>query len=116
MGLSLVACSLLVSCGNYSAASLAKKSVNSVANLIPRRIPVAEVRPQDLRKMPTGADRALAWDKHLDSRRFVFFRPKNYKPPTLPDTQAMPADGGILPPRRSGQGSSLDGSGKLPAE
>jgi len=89
-----------------------------MAKLIPaRRVPVTEVREKDLTKMPSGADRALAWDKHLDSKRFAsisrWFIPKNYKPPTLPTTQTLPTDGGILPPLRPGQGSALEGQGSL---
>lgn len=116
LSLTLISSSLLVSCGNFDAAGLAQKSVRSVANLIPRRVPVAEVREKDLRQMPTGADRALAWDRHLDARRYVFFIPKHYKAPKLPATRSLPADGGILPPLHPGRGSSLDGRGSLPPD
>lgn len=118
MSLTLISCSLFLSCGNFNASGvskIAKKSVKSVANLIPSRLPVAEVRPKDLRKMPTGADRALAWDRHLDSRRYVFFAPKHYKAPKLPDDRTLPTEGGILPPLHPGQGTSLEGRGELPA-
>lgn len=122
MSLTLISCSLLVSCGNFNASGvsqLAKKSVESVANLVPRRVPVATVRPKDLKKMPSGADRAMAWDRHLDSKRYAsvsrWFLPKNYKAPKLPDERTMPTDGGILPPLHPGQGSALKGQGELPS-
>lgn len=116
MSLTLISCSLFVSCGNFDATGLAKKSVDSVANLIPRRVPVVKVRPEDLKKMPSGADRALAWDRHLDAKRYVFFRPKSYKAPKLPDARTLPADGGILPPLHPGRGSNLEGQGDIPSD
>lgn len=122
MSLTLISCSLFVSCGNFNTAAvskMAKKSAKSVANLIPRRVPVAQVRPKDLKKMPLGADRALAWDRHLDSKRYAsnfrWFAPKNYKAPKLPDIRSMPMDGGILPPLHPGQSSALEGHGTLPS-
>lgn len=116
LSLTLISSSLLVSCGNFDASGLAQKSVRSVANLIPRRVPVAEVREKDLRQMPTGADRALAWERHLDAKRYAFFIPRHYKAPKLPATRSLPEDGGILPPLHPGRGSSLDGRGSLPPE
>ena len=120
MSLTLISCSLFVSCGNFDAAGIAKKSVRSVANLVPRRVPVAEVRPKDLKEMPSGADRALAWDRHLDSKRYAsnfrWFAPKNYKAPRLPDSRSMPTDGGILPPLHPGRGSNLEGRGAIPSD
>ena len=117
MSLTLISCSFLVSCGNFDAAGIAKKSVDKVANLIPRRVPVTEVRTKDLQKMPSGADRALAWDRHLDSKRYAsnsrWFAPKHYKAPKLPVDRTIPTDGGILPPLHPGRGSSLDGQGAI---
>jgi hypothetical protein len=129
MSLTLISCSLFVSCGNFNTAAaskmatvskMAKKSVASVANLVPRRVPVAEVRPKDLKQMPSGADRALAWNRHLDSKRYAsnfrWFAPKHYKAPKLPNSRSMPTDGGILPPLHPGRGSSLEGQGTLPSD
>ena len=140
MSLTLISCSLFVSCGNFNTATvskmknfntaaaskmatvskMAKKSVASVANLVPRRVPVAEVRPKDLKQMPSGADRALAWNRHLDSKRYAsnfrWFAPKHYKAPKLPNSRSMPTDGGILPPLHPGRGSSLEGQGTLPSD
>lgn len=123
VSLTLTACLIMTSCSNFSATDLAKKSVKSVksisSNIIPSRVPIATVRAQDLQEMPTGADRALAWERHLNSQRFAsnsrsWFSPKNYKAPTLPDERSLPTDGGLLPPLNPGQGSSLDGGGSLP--
>ncbi|BDS06405.1 hypothetical protein NT6N_14450 [Oceaniferula spumae] len=119
MSLTLTSCVILASCSNFSAADLAKKSVKSVSGLIPSRMPIAEVRPGDLKKMPTGADRALAWERHLNKKQYVYntsnwVAPKNYKAPTLPEESGLPADGGLLPPLHPGQGSALDNGGSLP--
>ena len=129
MSLTLISCSLFISCGNFKSSAvskavavsrMAKKSVASVVNLVPRRVPVAEVRPKDLKQMPSGADRALAWNRHLDSKRYAsnfrWFAPKNYKAPKLPESRSMPTDGGILPPLHPGRGSSLEGQGTAPLD
>ena len=97
--LTLTACLFLVSCGNSNVAKIATKPFKSVANLIPKRIPIAEVRTEDLKEMPTGAEKALAFERKRNRKRFAFI-PGFYKAPTLPDAQSLPADGGILPPIR----------------
>jgi len=117
-----LACIGLTSCGNYSAGNLAKKSVKtvskSVAGIMPSRMPIATVREGDLEKMPTGADRALAWERHLNSKRYASYSgwkiPKNYKQPTLPDELNHPIDGGLLPPLNPGEATTLDAQGLLP--
>jgi hypothetical protein len=97
--LTLTTCLLLVSCGSFDAVSIAKKPFTSVAKLIPKRIPIAEVRTEDLKKMPTGAEKALAFQQKRERRRFAFFRGL-YKEPKLPDARTLPIDGGVLPPLR----------------
>ncbi len=120
VSLTLISCSLLVSCGHFDASTLAKKSVKSVkavTKLIPSRtVPITTVRVKDLQELPTGADRALAWNRHLDHRRFAFFTPKHYNPPKLPSDRGMSADDGLLPSLLPGAGASLDARGELPAE
>ncbi|MFK7911816.1 MAG: hypothetical protein AB8F34_14620 [Akkermansiaceae bacterium] len=111
--LTLTASILLVSCSNFDAASIVKKPIKSVAKLvpdkmprlIPQRIPIAEVRTKDLKKMPTGAEKALAFEEKRNRRRFVFI-PGLYKAPTLPDERTLPTDAGILPPLRRNQRST----------
>lgn len=105
--------SLLASCSNSSTSSLASKSLDKVTGLWPSRVPVVDVRHKDLKKMASGKDRALAWDRSLN--QWVYL-PVDYKPPTLPDDQAIPIDGGLLPPLHPGQDSSLEGRGQMPIE
>ena len=111
-------CSLFISCGNSSSTSseeksIASKSIGTITGLWPSRVPIAEVRSKDLKKMPSGTDRALAWDRSLN--RWVYM-PVNYKQPTLPDDQTFPIGNGLLPPLHPGQDSSLEGLGHLPME
>lgn len=97
--LTLATSLFLVSCSGFQAADIVKKPLKSVAKLIPQRIPIAEVRTKDLKEMPTGAERAMAFEQKRNRRIFAFI-PGLYKAPTLPDAQTVPADGGILPPLR----------------
>ena len=129
MCLIVTSCIAFTSCGNFSASSLAKKSVasakksvtsvkKSVTGILPSRVPIATVRSEDLQKLPSGADRALAWERHLNRQRYAYagrwFPPKNYKAPTLPNEAGLPADGGLLPPLHPGQGTTLEADGQLP--
>lgn len=104
---------LLASCSNSSSSNLANKSLDKITGLWPSRVPVVDVRHKDLKKMASGKDRALAWDRSLN--QWVYL-PVDYKPPTLPDTQSMPVDGGILPPLTPGQDTLLEGQGAMPGE
>jgi len=113
VSLLLSGCTLLVSCGNSTTSNLASQSLDKVTSLWPSSVPIAEVRAQDLKKMPSGADRALAWNRHLNQWVFV---PMDYNPATLPDAQTQPIDGGLLPPLQSGGNSILEGQGALPRE
>jgi len=110
--LPITACSLISSCGKSSIATTISKPYHAIADLIPRRVPIAEVRPEDLEKMPTGADRARAWDRKLDARRYAYAR-KNYRAPKLPDARSLPTGEGILPPIHSGPGTTLEGRGDI---
>lgn len=123
--LALAACALFTSCGDSGVSSLTKKAVKagksvktSVAGIMPsRRIPVTEVRVKELKKMPTGADRALAWQRHLDRRRYVYFSaPLNYKAPKLPSERRGFLGGGVLPSLNGSDDPLLMPQGSLPSE
>lgn len=110
--LTFICCTLLASCGDSAITKTAAKPYQAIANLIPRRVPIAEVRPEDLRKMPTGVERAQAWDRRLDSRRYAYAL-KHYKAPKLPDARSLPVGEGLLPPLHPGQDTTLEGRGSL---
>ena len=106
------ACLVFTSCGN-STSNLASQPLDSVKSLLPSRIPIATVRNKDLKELPSGADRALAWSKSLNRWTYAKI---DYNPATLPDTQTQPIDSGLLPPLNEGESSILNNSGTLPDE
>jgi hypothetical protein len=64
----------------------------SINDLRPARVGVIEVREKDLKPLPTGEERALAYQRS-QSRFFGFF---DFKEPDLPD-EGLPMDGALLP-------------------
>jgi len=105
------ACSILASCGtigslkNATVSGVSKLSKFSVTDLMPSRVDVVEVREKDLKDLPLGKERALAYEakrQSLASRQgggFWFFKgPVDFKEPSLP-SEAGSLDGSLLPPR-----------------
>ncbi len=130
-GVLIASCTLFCSCGFNTAVleskpiqSLKKNSMQSVKNLMPTRIPIATVRANELKPLPTGAERLAAWKKSQASKqRYASISKeqqsnisKLYKAPILPTEQSTPTDGGILPPLAPGIDSSLEAQGLLPSE
>ena len=107
----LVSCSTIKTTSNKakniaksSASSVAKivpSSINTVTQIIPSsKIPVAKVNADTLKELPTGSERALAYDKKVTAKRFAalnFFNPANYNPPKLPKSNSVGIDEGLLP-------------------
>ena len=93
---------LLASCGAVDAvrSSTAKATVGisqfSIADLRPSKINVVEVREKDLKEMPLGKDRALAFER---KKSFWSFIPVDFKEPALPEIEEGDPDGGLLPPK-----------------
>ena len=70
-----------------------------LANLLPgNRIKVVDVREEDLKEMPTGKERALAYENERKGGFWIFGGPVDFKEPTLPEPGAE-LDGTLLPPR-----------------
>lgn len=67
----------------------------SITDLTPSKVDVVEVREKDLKPLPTGEERALAYQR--SNRRFAgWFGPSNFVEPDLPsDGAAM--EGSLLP-------------------
>lgn len=64
----------------------------------PPGVKVVEVREKDLKKLPTGQERAIAFENSR-KRGFWFFNgPVDFKEPNLPQPGAE-MDGSLLPPR-----------------
>ncbi len=93
---------LLSSCGTVDAvkSTTAKATAGfsqfSISDLRPSKIDVVEVREKDLKEMPLGKDRALAYER---KKSFWSFIPGNFKEPDLPEIQEGELDGGLLPPK-----------------
>lgn len=70
-----------------------------LANLLPgNRIKVVDVREEDLKEMPTGKERALAYENERKGGFWIFGGPVDFKEPTLPEP-GEELDGTLLPPR-----------------
>ena len=100
----LIASLFLVSCGTMDAVksttASATKSVRqfSLSDLRLAKIDVVEVREKDLKEMPSGKDRALAFDRER-KRSFWSFLGGDFKEPSLPAIDDGEIDGSLLPPK-----------------
>ena len=86
---------------NTTAATTAKVSQLStmaIDKINPPGVKVVEVREKDLKKLPTGQERALAYE-NTRKRGFWFFSgPVDFKEPSLPEAGGE-MDGSLLPPK-----------------
>ena len=62
-------------------------------------LPVVEAREQDLKKLPSGHDQAIAYQAEQRRRRgwWIFGGAVDFEEPSLPD-DPMNAEAGLLPP------------------
>jgi len=96
---------ILVSCGAMNAvkstAANATKGISqfSISDLRPSKIDVVEVREKDLREMPLGKDRALAFDRERKRSFWSFIPGGSFKEPSLPTIEDGEIDGSLLPPK-----------------
>lgn len=69
-----------------------------IASILPgQRVKVVEVREKDLKELPTGKEKALAY-RSGRSGFWIFGGPVDFKEPTLPEPGSE-MDGSLLPPR-----------------
>ena len=97
----------LVSCARMSAftkaaggkmSELSRNSMAAIDRLKPKpRIAVVSVRHKDLKDMPLGHEKALAYQEKRGGWWF-FQGPVEFKEPVLPDT-ATESSGSLLPPK-----------------
>jgi hypothetical protein len=98
------AATLLASCGtidmvkNTASKATTGMSQFSLSDLRPSRVDVVEVREKDLKEMPLGKERALAFDRER-KRSFWSFLNGDFKEPTLPSIEEGDVDGSLLPPK-----------------
>jgi hypothetical protein len=78
---------------------VAQLSTMAVDKINPPSVKVVEVREKDLKKLPTGQERALAYE-NTRKRGFWFFGgPVDFKEPSLPEPGGGEMDGSLLPPK-----------------
>ena len=103
----LSSCASLRDAGNHSvaivrqsgSAAAAKLSTFSVTGLLPGpHVAVVKVREKDLKPLPTGHERAIAYASEHQRGFWFFGGPVDFKEPTLPEPGGEP-DGSLLPPR-----------------
>lgn len=70
----------------------------SMTDLLPSRVKIVEVREKDLKKLPLGEERAIAYS--TAKRRGLWFSdgPVDFKAPPLPEA-GVEMDGSLLPPK-----------------
>jgi hypothetical protein len=105
----LVSCATITHAGKGSLAfvkktttatttKVAQLSTMAVDKINPPAVKVVEVREKDLKKLPTGQERALAYE-NTRKRGFWFFGgPVDFKEPSLPEPGGE-MDGSLLPPK-----------------
>ncbi len=77
---------------------VAQLSTMAIDKIHPPGVKVVEVREKDLKKLPTGQERALAFE-NTRKRGFWFFSgPVDFKEPSLPEAGGE-MDGSLLPPK-----------------
>jgi len=81
-----------------SVAKIGDASRDSLAKLLPSRVPVVEVREKDLKEMPLGSERALAYERKKRGFFSFFTGPVDFEEPDLPDTETE-MTGSLLPPK-----------------
>jgi hypothetical protein len=78
---------------------LPKFSDTALARLMPGSgVKVVEVREKELKELPTGQERVLAYRNERKNGFWIFGGPVDFKEPTLPEPGAN-MDGSLLPPR-----------------
>ncbi len=70
---------------------------SSVDSIRPNRVKVVAVREKDLKKLPTGKERALAYQAERKQGLWIFNGMNPFKEPALPETGAE-MNLGLLPP------------------
>jgi hypothetical protein len=69
-----------------------------IASILPgQRVKLVEVREKDLKELPTGKEKALAY-RRGNSGFWIFGGPVDFKEPSLPEPGSE-LDGSLLPPR-----------------
>lgn len=91
--------SAVKSIGSSTARGFRKAGSATIAFLTPGSdIPVVKVRPEALKNVQTGEEKAMAYQHGHGVWSSFFSGPANFVEPTLP-AGAMESDAGLLPPK-----------------
>lgn len=108
----MVSCASIRNAGNNSVAKVRNSTSTATSKLSSIKLPnlslarllpgpgvkVVEVREKDLKELPTGHERALAFETKRKRGFWFFGGPVDFKEPALPEPGAE-LDGSLLPPR-----------------
>jgi hypothetical protein len=109
VSLCFISCSAVTNAGKSSVslvqrtsaattAKISELSDASLAKIRPAGVKVVEVREKDLKELPTGQERALAFESTRKRGFWIFEGPMDLKLPALPQAGAE-LDGSLLPPK-----------------
>lgn len=96
--LGLVSCATVDKMASATTSKVAEFSDMAVNKIRPAQVKVVEVREKDLKELPTGHERALAFQSSRKRNFWFFGGPVDFKEPMLPEDGAE-MDGSLLPPR-----------------
>ena len=72
----------------------------SFSDLMPSRVPIVKVRPEQLTEIKSGKEKALAYQSsHRGFFDSFFGKPVNFKEPELPQGSIDNPEFGLLPPK-----------------
>jgi hypothetical protein len=71
----------------------------SFSDLLPSKVPVVEVKEDQLKEMQLGKDKALAYQKNRGFFSSWFGKPVDFKEPELPSGALDNPEFGLLPPK-----------------
>lgn len=107
--MSVISCTTVSMIGKSSLAAVEKTAAATsskitafsdftLSKIRPAGVKVVEVREKDLKKLPTGEERALAYESSRKKNFWFFGGPVDFHEPTLPQPGAE-MDGSLLPPK-----------------
>ena len=89
-----------VGLGKHPATADTKKAAGfSVSDFFPSRVKVVKARQKDLKALPLGHERALAFEKQRKPTFWTFGGTADFVQPDLPEPGSE-LDGSLLPPKR----------------
>lgn len=105
----LASCAGVQKAGEYASSGFSKVSDgvgsaaegvgNFTSSLMPNRVPIAEVREDELKDYELGHDKALAYQRQRRQGFWIFGGSVDFEEPALPEIGEEPDDSLLLPPK-----------------